>query len=275
MEEDRKHRIQSLAQSISNDFFYKSYVDPYSAADDYEIEVRENDYSDNSGLNLYKGVIWYRNNQFAIHLNTKVLGHHEFDFARFTCAHELGHFFIEEHNALLKSGKSISFNGSDFHFKKAVDPFEQEANLFAANFLLPEMQFREAAASVTPGLSGILDLKKRFHTSITCTAFRYVNLGLSPSMLVLWNDRVTNKELSPQFKSLVAGNPSAILNPKRIQLDRKDHKHNDTKVEYHSVYTSMGSWLSLNTTASDLRNNVVLEETMNTTFFNLSLITLL
>lgn len=270
MEEKRKTKIERLAEDLAQEYFYTTYVDPYSAADDYGIEVRENDYFDNAGVNPYKGVIWCPNGNFVIHLNMKLLGNVNFDEARFTCAHDLGHYFIEEHNQLLRSGQSISFKGNEV-FRKSNDPYEQEADLFAANFLLPEQRFKQVSVSAPKGFAGILDLKKEFHTSITCTAFRYVSLGITPSILVIWGNQIWGKEISPQVKAIVGGKPYAILNPQRVLQDQKDVIHLNTGVRYTSGYTLLRNWLAVK---GSLRDLVIFEETFHSSKFSLSLITL-
>src|SRR3972149_5886641 len=61
-------------------------------------------------------------------------------FQRFSIAHELGHYFIEGHpEALLTSG--IHQSRADF---VSDDPFEQEADIFAAALLMPEAPSRKA-----------------------------------------------------------------------------------------------------------------------------------
>lgn len=90
-------------------------------------------------------------------------------FQRFSISHELGHYFIEGHpEALLASG---------FHQSRAGfvtrDPFEQEADHFAAALLMPELPFKRAIADHGAGLDCVDALRKACETSMTATAIRY------------------------------------------------------------------------------------------------------
>jgi Zn-dependent peptidase ImmA (M78 family) len=60
-------------------------------------------------------------------------------FQRFSIAHELGHYFIEAHaTQLLVNG--VHYSRAGFF---SADPFEQEADHFAAALLMPERPFPE------------------------------------------------------------------------------------------------------------------------------------
>lgn len=93
-------------------------------------------------------------------------------FQRFSVAHELGHYFLEGHcDALL---------GDGFHVSRAGfvtgDPFEQEADFFAAALLMPDRPFRRAMDDHEPGLACVESLRKDCGTSLTATAIRYSSL---------------------------------------------------------------------------------------------------
>lgn len=90
-------------------------------------------------------------------------------FQRFSIAHELGHYFIEGHpEALLTEG----FHESRAGFVSG-DPFEQEADHFAATLLMPEAPFKKAIAEQDAGLACVEALRKACDTSLTATAIRY------------------------------------------------------------------------------------------------------
>ncbi|MDX8451014.1 ImmA/IrrE family metallo-endopeptidase [Mesorhizobium captivum] len=62
-------------------------------------------------------------------------------FQRFSISHELGHYFIEGHpEALLTTGVHQSRAGF-----VSGDPFEQEADHFAAALLMPESPFKSGS----------------------------------------------------------------------------------------------------------------------------------
>jgi Zn-dependent peptidase ImmA (M78 family) len=93
-------------------------------------------------------------------------------FQNFSIAHELGHYCIDGHSdALLSSGVHVSHAGfvSD-------DPFEQEADYFAAALLMPERPFRKELERHESGLTCVQALRKACETSLTATAIRYTNV---------------------------------------------------------------------------------------------------
>lgn len=90
-------------------------------------------------------------------------------FQRFSISHELGHYCIEGHpEALLTTGVHQSRAGF-----VSGDPFEQEADYFAAALLMPELPFKKAIADQDPGLACVESLCKTCETSLTATAIRY------------------------------------------------------------------------------------------------------
>ena len=93
-------------------------------------------------------------------------------FQRFSISHELGHYFIEGHpEALLTTGVHQSRAGF-----VSGDPFEQEADHFAAALLMPELPFKKAIADRDPGLACVESLCTVCETSLTATAIRYSSL---------------------------------------------------------------------------------------------------
>ncbi len=90
-------------------------------------------------------------------------------FQRFSIAHELGHYCIEGHpEVLLAKGPHYSRAGF-----VSEDPFEQEADHFAAALLMPERAFRAAMDNYAAGLACVEALGKECETSLTATAIRY------------------------------------------------------------------------------------------------------
>lgn len=94
-------------------------------------------------------------------------------FQRFSIAHELGHYFLEGHpEAVLKNGVHQSQAGF-----VARDRYEQEADVFAASLLMPADLFKSEMGKVREGLGAIIALAEAANTSLTATAFRYVELS--------------------------------------------------------------------------------------------------
>lgn len=102
-------------------------------------------------------------------------------FQRFSIAHELGHYFIEGHaSQLLTSGVHYSHAGFI-----SSDPFEQEADHFAAALLMPERPFRKALDHHDAGFGCIEALRDKCETSTTATAIRYSELTRDGVAIIL------------------------------------------------------------------------------------------
>ena len=72
-------------------------------------------------------------------------------FQRFSIAHELGHYFLDGHidHILPKDGVHTSHAGF-----VSADPYELEADQFAAGLLMPSIPFKRALARQELGISG-------------------------------------------------------------------------------------------------------------------------
>lgn len=169
-------------------------VDPKAIADRKGITVCSNDYGD-----AFDGLLEYRDGEFFIYCNAARATTTE--RARFTLAHELGHYFIDSHREALVSGR-VGPHGSycDFHSKNLV---EREADCFAANLLMPPGRVTREVQGRPDGLSTALHLSRSFQTSRTSAALRVVQLDRSPCALVLWrNGRFLWKRLSESARRI-------------------------------------------------------------------------
>lgn len=130
-----------------------------------------------------------RNGRFFIFCNRDRGNSPNLPRGRFTLAHELGHYFIPEHRLALERGapkhqsKCGLFDGQNV-------PEELEADIFAANLLMPPSRFNAAVAKCkakTPLLT-ILALKEQFKTSILSTAVQFASRAPDVVALLKWND---------------------------------------------------------------------------------------
>lgn len=105
--------------------------------------------------------------------------------ARFTLAHELGHYFIASHRNALQAGHAPYHKSfCEYESKLFV---EQQADCFASNLLLPRESFLKKAKGCGPGLGGVLSLSDYFDTSVSATAIRYASLGVAPCIVIKWD----------------------------------------------------------------------------------------
>ncbi|MCI0564344.1 MAG: ImmA/IrrE family metallo-endopeptidase [Nitrososphaera sp.] len=99
---------------------------------------------------------------------------------RFGIAHELGH--LEMHRD--DSGIAICTGGDLNEWIKSNRVLEQEANKFAAAFLLPQPFFEPLCNQEDPSLDFVSQLANRFRVSLTATALRYVRFCSEPVAIV-------------------------------------------------------------------------------------------
>ena len=124
------------------------------------------------------GMLVKAGDQFGIMYATNIRSK---GFQKFSIAHEIGHYCIDGHvEALLESGTHFSHAGF-----VSADPFEQEADYFAAALLMPEMPFKKALDRHETGFAAVEALRKECETSLTATAIRYATLTRDGVAIIL------------------------------------------------------------------------------------------
>lgn len=104
-------------------------------------------------------------------------------YQRFSIAHELGHYFLPGHiGAIFSNGVQIHASHAGF---VSDDPYEKEADHFAAGLLMPDPMFRSALIKSDDGLAGIEHLAALCHTSLSATAIRYIEKATIPAAIVV------------------------------------------------------------------------------------------
>lgn len=120
-------------------------------------------------------------------------------FQRFSIAHELAHYFLEGHvdHILPKTGQHVSEAGFT-----SADPYELEADYFAAGLLMPSTLFQAELRKINDGLEAIEALAETCITSLTATAIRYAELTrAAAAVIVTTGDRVDYCCLSNSMKT--------------------------------------------------------------------------
>ena len=182
MSAERRREVAELAETVSEAHCSRGAVDARSVAESKGISVSFGDYGE-----AFDGMLECRHGQFHIFCNLARLRLAKSPRARFTLGHELGHYYIDEHRNALMSGR-IPPHLSRCEFESPLLA-EQEADHFAANFLMPEDRFRRFAQGAGRGFSPVLSLLGEFGTSLTSTAVRYASLNLSPCAVIKWHWR--------------------------------------------------------------------------------------
>lgn len=260
--------IDELAERIISKYSTEFPINPFKIASKLEIDVIEGNYGE-----YFKGLIKYANRRFYILLNLDFLKKSHYAVARFTCSHELGHYFLKKHRNRLKLGQSIAFSGSSLkHAEKKI--FEKEAQQFAASFLMPKNHFKTSYLEFgKQGFEAICALKSFYSVSVTTAMIRLVKLDLEPIVSITWTEQgILNKGISDSFISAINGQGLSIkLNLDRPLLEEEDVVDELTGIKYCRSITPLSSW-SYNLPKRFSNAFFVVEETMYTKYYNMTLI---
>ena len=109
---------------------------------------------------------------------------------RFTLAHEIGHFILHADQPIDRSDNSKTL--MVWHDESE----EAEANIFAAELLMPEFLFGPESRKTTPSIKHLEKLAVLFGTSLTATTFQYWEYTNEPLAVVI-SDGWEMKRFSP------------------------------------------------------------------------------
>jgi len=140
--------------------------------------------------NYFDGMLVYDRDEkeFHIHINTDKGNYPGSKRERFTLAHELGHFFINEHRIGLKEGY-LNPHPSNFELRRNQQ-IEKEADCFAGSLLMPVSLFREFTKGKKFSLDLIKDISASFQTSILSSSLRFAEIGNHEIMVVFSKDNI-------------------------------------------------------------------------------------
>ena len=167
--------IELLANGIAKYSLTKfGKIDLEAIAYSNNITFSYGDYGDS-----FDGLLECRNSKFHIYVNYS--GNSGRD--RFTFGHELGHFFIPEHNYALINGFApahCSLTGF-----KSEELIEKQADFFASNLLLPKSELLQIYRSERKfKFETIVRIQEYFEVSLQATLYRVFFLNLHPLMLI-------------------------------------------------------------------------------------------
>jgi len=177
-----KYTLSELADGIATYYFPSGAINP-------EIIAKENNITFSYGnyLDSFDGLIECFNKKFHIYINIDRLEHPYTERARFTFAHELGHFFIDEQRNSLLLGLSPSHTCfTNFRSKNYA---ERQADYFASCLLLPQSKIEKDCLKRLFNFSILSELSKKYQISLTATAIRFTSIGNHPLMVVFSYDK--------------------------------------------------------------------------------------
>jgi Zn-dependent peptidase ImmA (M78 family) len=177
----RVRDISELAEEVADEYSSSSRIDLHTVLRANSITWSYGHYDD-----AFDGMLEHEEGAFHVYCNLNRVETETSPRARFTLAHELGHFYIDEHRNELAAGRTLC-HGSLCEYESR-NPVEQEADHFASCLLMPAKHFIQAAKSCSAGLYAIIKLARSFDTSLTSTAIRYASLGIKPCVVVKWTN---------------------------------------------------------------------------------------
>lgn len=182
-------------EQIAKDHGFDTFpVDPFKIATENEIFVEAKP-PEKQGMS---GCIIFTNDGVGIIYSTSIRNE---GFQRFTVAHELGHYFLDDHpEEILKiGGAHVSKAG----FTQGGNSIEIEADHFASGMLMPTYLVRKRLAKSGVGLPGIRALCRDAETSLTSAAIRAAECASFPmAAIVSQESNIAYGFLSESFKRL-------------------------------------------------------------------------
>lgn len=152
-------------------------TDPQQIADKLNLTYYTNNYK-----RAFDGMTCYREGNFYLHLNVAETEHIYMPRIRFTFAHELGHYIIDEHRiALMQPGAK---SHASFPLVSQDNLIEREADYFAACLLLPESRVRKDIQHRKFDPTLISEISTKYNVSVTATLLRFIGLNFRPMMVV-------------------------------------------------------------------------------------------
>lgn len=273
-----KERIEAnedydqLAQKIVFEYYSEGeIVNPSELARCFDIEVRAGAYE-----NYFRGLIRYRDLKFKIYLNLEYLYDPFSKEARYTCSHELGHFFITSHRLELMKGNSLGYFSGHANFKSGINTFyeiELQAQSFAASLLMPKDWFINSCLRKDVTLKTLYEeFPKKFNTSFTSCIVRYLKLNLKKCIFIRSGKKFW-QEQSTSFKEIYNGRVFFTYNPNRRRNIILSTTIKPGDYEYEVSYVNLSSWTT-NIPAGSRSDLLMKEEIITTSNFLYCLLSL-
>jgi Zn-dependent peptidase ImmA (M78 family) len=166
----RKTQLNKLAENIANDFSDGNLTLLNKISDYEEVPFYFDNYQD-----AFDGMLLYDNKNFHIHINIDKGNRVDSKRGRFTFAHELGHYFIDEHRLGLKYGLLEPHESFfDLNQKSII---EEEADYFASCLLMPQQKFKLQSGGKKFSLDTLTNLSDSFQASVLATLIRFGEVG--------------------------------------------------------------------------------------------------
>lgn len=183
IESERRLFLAKLGESIADDFCSGlDQVDPELILREHGVTLSFDHYGE-----YFDGMLHHEAGRFHVYCNEARCGPRHEGRARFTLAHELGHFCIPEHYAALRNG--VAPHHPSFCNKSNAQPYvEVEADFFASRLLMPEGLFTTTVRRCGWDMAGLRRTANTLGTSLQSTARRFIDSVDFPCAFVVWRD---------------------------------------------------------------------------------------
>jgi len=182
--------VRAAMEALENSGSTSLPVDPERIAKLDGIEVRAMRPSTTGGVS---GALLRYGNDLAILYATQINNE---GLRRFSIAHELGHVYLPDHPNASTEGFHISRAGF-----QSNDPYEREADAFAAALLMPPRLFDAAMSQAGEGMDAVRYLARYCRTSLTATALQYAKRSReATATIVSAKGRVLYARLSSRLR---------------------------------------------------------------------------
>lgn len=161
-------KIDIISAYLFNEYSVDDRVDLSQIALNEGIAVHYDDYED-----TFDGMFVIDYGIHHIHLNTARGNYKESGRGRFSLAHEFGHYLIEDHHEDILSRKLKPH--PSFQKSKQLNTYEDEADTFAANLLMPSSILYDRCRGQKFSWRLIERLAETFGTSKMATLRRFIN----------------------------------------------------------------------------------------------------
>lgn len=179
----KKKQIEQLSEFIVRDYCNGYVTDLASIAFVEDITCYYDHYE-----KFFDGMLLFDGSRFHIHLNIDRGNAPQSKRSRFTCAHELGHYFLDEHREGLRSGKFKPH--PSFANLVRNNLIEMEADYFASCLLIPAYKLRDASPGKGFSFETVINLSDTFQTSILATLIRFAEVGFHEIFVVVSKDNI-------------------------------------------------------------------------------------
>ena len=168
-------------------------VDPFKIAEAHGITVSAKP----AEVEGVSGMLLRHGNAFGILYTANIASE---GFQRFSIGHELAHYFLEGHPEHVHRDGHVHISRAGF---VSADPFEMEADQFAAGLLMPERLFKPLLARCDPGLATVEEAARACRTSLTATAIRCAEMSKDAIAAIISTGQVVDDRfMSGGMKSL-------------------------------------------------------------------------